>query len=317
MSIFESSILGTTTNRITFNNDAGDPYYRVTRRAPTRRELREFDVPLPEETGDADYQSFIGKTYFIIEGTMYPDDEDSFHDGRRALRKVASLEIQQDDASSDDGYVPYTYPGLNGTRRIDVKVMYVDIPESTRIGLKQPFRLLCKIKYPVEFSENAVTGSLVIGSGSSHTGGATIPAIIPMTIGSSSSGTTSLPFILPVVLGASPGGGSISLINTGDLSTYPSFTIQGPISRPRIVNATTGEYLELDVILGTSDSAIIQYDQDSLNVTANNSTATARLTNGSTLFKIRPGQNIFTLSGASVGTGARASVTFRSAWPLS
>lgn len=299
MSIFESSTLGTSSNQIVFNDETGNPYFRITRRAATRRDLREFDIPLPEHTGAADYQSFIGKMYFVIEGTMYPDNENSFHSGREALRALASLDIEQGDADSDDGYVTYVFPDANGNRQIHVKVMYVDIPESTRLGLKQPFRLLCKIKYPVIFASSATTAT--IGDSSATT-----------------SGSSNLPWVLPKVIGKTTYSSNGSVTNDGDIGTYPSFVITGPISRPRITNSTTSEYLEVDVNLATaSDTLIINYDQDSVDITQAGNTKLDKLTSGSTLFKIRPGTNNLTLTGDTVGSGANATVSIRSAWPLS
>lgn len=64
--IFDESTLGTSNNQITFNDDNGTIYYRLKNRVPQRREIREFDIPLQENTGIADFQTFIGKTMFIL-----------------------------------------------------------------------------------------------------------------------------------------------------------------------------------------------------------------------------------------------------------
>lgn len=60
--IFDESTLGTSNNQITFNDDNGTIYYRLKNRVPQRREIREFDIPLQENTGIADFQTFIGTT---------------------------------------------------------------------------------------------------------------------------------------------------------------------------------------------------------------------------------------------------------------
>ena len=296
--IFDPSTLGTSNNSITFNDDTAEIYYRLKNRVPQRREIREFDIPLQENTGIADFQSFIGKTLFLLEGTMYPDDENAFHEGRRALRKLASLAIEQDDADSDYGYVPYKWTE-DEDKQLFMKIVYVDLPENSKQGIKQPFRIFAKVKYPVIFSQTATTTT--IGDSSATT-----------------SGNSDLPFVLPVVLGASTYSSNRSITNSGDLPTYPTFVIYGPVNRPRITNNTTGEYIEVDVNLATgSDTLTINYDQDSFVIDQNSGSVISDLTSGSTLFKINSGTVSLTLTGTSVGTGAYATASIYSAWPLS
>ena len=317
MAIFDTFYIGTQDNRVVFNDENTDPYMRVVRRYPTRREVREFDIPLPESLGIADFETLIGKTYMVIEGKMYPNEESSFHTGRETLRKLASLTVQQDDANSDSGYVPMVW-SENIDKQLNIKIVYVDMQESTKQGIIQPFRLLCKVKYPVIFASTPKSGIVSIGSASANFGGAYIPSVIPMQIGGQESSGSVLPFTLPAVLGATVGAGTIELENTGDLPTWPTITINGPVNKPRLTNISTGQFIELNVNLtSTSDSAIISYDQDSINVTALNQNAYGLMTAGSSLFKVKPGVNAFTLTGSSVGTGAKATVTFQSAYSLS
>lgn len=296
--IFDISTLGTSNNYITFNDDNSSIYYRLKNRVPQRRDIREFDIPLQENTGIADFQTFMGKTMYILEGTMYPDDEDAFATGRAALRKLASMDIEQNDNDSDEGYVPYKWTD-NADKQLFMKVMYVDLPESSKQGIKQPFRLLCKIKYPVILAQES-TGA---------------------TIGSSTATTTGsfvLPEVLPSVLGATTYSSNGSVTNNGDWPSYPSFTIHGPVNVPRITNSTTGEYIEVNTNLSSSSDVLtINYDQDSFAIDKNGSSVIGSLTSGSTYFKIEPGINNLTLSGSSVGSGAYATAAVFSAWPLS
>ena len=296
--IFDESTLGTSNNAITFNDDGGTIYYRLKNRVPQRREIREFDIPLQENTGIADFQSFIGKTMYVLEGTMYPDDEDSFHAGRRALRKLASMDIEQNDNDSDQGYVPYKWVE-DHPKQLFMKVLYVDLPENSKQGIKQPFRLLCKIKYPVIFSQDTNGG--FIGSSTSTTTGSFV-----------------LPEVLPSVVGVTTYSSNGSLINDGDWPSYPSITVYGPINVPKITNTTTGEYIEVNTNLNSaSDILTITYDQDTLTIDKNGTSVIGSLTSGSTYFKIEPGINNLTMSGSSVGSGAYTSVAAYSAWPLS
>lgn len=299
MSIYRTSTLGTATNQIIFNQLGVYPYYRMKSRQPTRREIVEFDIKLPEGLGDADYQSHIGKTYLLLSGTMYPKDEATYDSGRRALRKVSSLEIEQADAGSDQGYVPYKWSESDGDKLLNLKVMYVDLPESSANGYKQPFRMLCKIKWPVILSQTPVTATL--GSSTATT-----------------SGSSNLSFTLPRAIGLTTYSSNGSVTNAGDTPSYPTFQVFGPISNPRITNNTTGQYIEVGVNLATSaDSIIINYDSDTLSITQAGNTVLSSLTSGSVLFKIASGVNNLSLTGATVGAGAYASVSAPSAWSLS
>lgn len=300
MPIFDPSRIGTDDNIIYFNEDGTDPYYRLKSRLPERRQIREFDAPLPEGSGVADFQTLIGKTYYILQGTMYPNDEITFDEGKKALRKLASLEVGQADAGSDQGYVPYKwYEADDINKQLWVKVEYVDIPEKTRSGLKLDFKLYCKIKYPVIFAQDNT--SAIIGDSNA-----------------TASGTSYLPWVLPMIIGKSSYTSNGSVYNAGDLETYPSITINGPINRPKLTNTTSGEYIEVDVNLATTgDSLIIIYDQDTVSIAQAGISKFNKLTSGSTLFKIKPGTNDFTLTGSTVGSGAYASLSFNAAWPLS
>lgn len=300
MPLYELSTIGTASNSISFNDDSLPQYYRLTRRTPTRRELVEFDIKLPEQTGDTDFQSFIGKMYLILEGVMFPTDDASFDIGRRKLRKLASLDIEQADTNSDMGYVPYKWNESDGyNKQLFLKVMYVDLPETTRQGMKQPFRILCKIKYPVIFGQTAI--SFTLGDSAATT-----------------SGSSNLPFTLPRAIGLTTYSSNGSVTNPGDLASFPqSITVYGPMTTPRITNSTTGEYVEVNTTLATtSDSLIITYDQDSQVITQAGNSVLNLLTTSSTLFKLRAGNNNLTLTGATVGSGAYASGSVLPAWPL-
>jgi hypothetical protein len=299
MSIFRQSTLGTANNQITFNQLGAYPYYRMTSKTLTRRELVEYDIKIPETMGVADFQTLEGKAYLLLSGTMYPKDEPTYDSGKRALRKLASLPIEQADASSDSGYVPYTYTESDGiAKTINVKVLYVDLPENSRNGLKQPFRLFTKIKYPVILGPQT---SITIGSSTAST-----------------SGSSNLPFALPLAIGLTTYSSTGAFTNIGDTPTYPAMVIYGPITTPRITNATTGQFIEVGVSLPTSsDSLAISYDSDSRDISVAGNTVESKLTSASTLFKLNSGITQLTLSGATVGTGAYASLAASPAWALS
>lgn len=301
MLIYDPSTLGTSTNSINFNDENNTPFYRLRRDRVINRQITDNDIKLPEGMGVADFQTLMGKVNYILEGTMYPDDEVGYDQGIKALRKLSSLDIEQADTDSDGGYVPFKvteYDGYN--KQLMVKVLYADLPKSSNKGLKQDFRLFMKVKYPAWTTQTS--SSATIGDSTATT-----------------SGSSNLSFALPKALGLTTYSSNGALNNTGDLKVYPTITITGPITTPRITNSTTGEYIELTGLnLGTtSDSVVINYDQDTTSIAQAGVSKMNLLTSGSTLFKVKPGINNFTITGATVGSGMTGTISIFPAWPLS
>lgn len=302
MSIYQSSSLGTANNQINFNDFTTSPVYRIQSRQPQRRQIRELDIPIPFESGIADFETLIGQTAYILEGTMYPGSEAEYDTGLQALRKLASLDVQQDDNLSDDGYVPYTWEEYNKSKTLFVKVLYVQVVESTRQGLVQPFRLICKIKDPTIFGADLKTATTATAD---PTGGI---------------GSFIYPVEYPAAYGASTYSVSSNASNDGDIPIYPvAINIYGPCSNPRISNTSTGEFIEFTATTLSTASNVLRmaYDKDTIRVELDGVNILAQVTNPSTLFKLRPGGNVITLTGASVSAGAYAEVIFRDGYPLS
>lgn len=299
MSIYGSSSLGTDTNKITFNGTTY-PIYRVQSRAPQSRQIRDLDLPIPFESGVSDFETLEGGSAYVLQGTMYPGNESDYDSGIAALRKVASLDVSQDDNDADDGYVPYVFQELARNKKINLKVLYVDVPESTRKGLVQPFRLVCKVKDPTIFSEN-VSVATTLGSD-------------PTT----SDGTALFPFEFPILFGASTYSTSSVAQNDGDLPGYPvSIKVYGPIQTPTITNTTTGEYITVNTNVADGSILTIAYDKDSLTADVDGVSVLNDVTTASTFFKLQPGGNNITLTGSAFSSGAYVDVTYYSTWPLS
>lgn len=302
MALYDYSYLGTSTNRIVFNDyTGGTPIYRVKSRAPQQRAIRDLDIPIPFENGISDFETLTGKYAYIINGTMYPGSESESDSGTRALRKVASLEISQDDASSDDGYVPYLWTEATGTKQVFVKVLYVNVEENTQKGLVKDFTFICKIKDPTIFGGTLKTAST--------------QSVDPTT----SSGTAEYPIEYPIIYGATLFSVSSDANNAGDLPTYPqSIIVNGPINAPKITNSTTGEYIEIDTNLSTSSNQlVITYDKDSLIAEVDGVSVLDSVSTNTTWFKLEPGSNNITLSGNTIGSGAYVTVSYYDAFPLS
>jgi hypothetical protein len=232
---------------------------------------------------------------------MYPANESDYDTGLAMLRKLASLEVEQADVLSDGGYVPYTWTEVVRDKRIYLKVLYVQIPETTRKGLVQPFRLVCKIKDPTIFSDDQQEASTEEADFTT------------------ASGTAVLPHVFPLIFGASTSSVSVDAYNYGDIDAYPiAIQVVGPVNSPKITNSSTGEYLEVGVNLTTSSNTLsIAYDKDTLRVELDGVSVISQVTTASTYWKLQPGSNTITLTGSSISDGAYCTVSYRSTWPLS
>lgn len=306
MAIYDVSYLGTANSKVYFNDYNGDydnsgNVFRVKNRAPQQRQIRDLDLPIPFESGVSDFETLIGKTAYVIDGTLYPDTNGTSEAGIRALRKVASLDVAQADVLSDSGYVPYVWTETDGNKQVFLKVLYVQLVESARTGLIQDFRLICKVKDPIIFSEDLEEAS-------------TAPAYF-----SAATGTAIFSHTFPLVFGASTSTVSIDAINLGDIAAYPvSIRVYGPVNVPKITNTTTGEYIQVNVNLASTANVLsISYDKDSLRVEADGISIINQVAAASTFWKLEPGSNVISLSGSSVSDDAYAVVSYYSAWPLS
>lgn len=300
MSFYDEGYIGTTSNRITLNNFSTTPVYRLISRRPQARQIRDADIPIPFESGISDFETLVGEMAYIITGTMYPGSESEFDSGLAALRKLSSLDFAQDDALSDDGYVPYIWSEFTGNKQVFLKVLYLDVSEDTRKGLVQQFRLICKVKDPTIHGATLKLASTGEFDSALATGDAEYPIQYPVGYGASLYSVTS------------------NANNIGDIPAYPqAIRVYGPVSDPKITNTTTGEFIEVNKTLTDTDTLTIVYDKDSLSVDVNGVNALPSVTNASTYFKLQPGGNEITLEGATVSTGAYAEVSFYDAWPLS
>lgn len=301
MSVFDTATLGTATNQITFNNYGSFPLYRVLSERPQQRQIREEDLPIPFESGISDFNTFIGRTAYVIEGKMYPSSETDWSTGLAALRKLASVDTEQADNASDGGYVPYVFYENGSQKQLFLKVLYVNTQKSTKQGLITPFQLICKVKDPTIYGYPAKTAST--------------QGTDPTTVG----GTAVFPFTFPIIFGASTVSVSNTATNSGNISVYPSsIIVHGPINNPTVTNATTGEYITVSQNLSSrSDVLTIIYDKDSLSIDLNGNSVIGSVTSGSTYFKLRSGANTITLTGSTISSGAYCVVNYLDGYALS
>lgn len=303
MAVYEKAKLGEADNQIVFNDFTLDPVYRALARSATRFQLESQDLPIPFESGISDFQTLIGETDFIIQGVMYPGSETSYDSGLNALRTVCSLDVEQADPASDKGYVPYTWGDASGdySKQIFVKPLYLMTQENTRQGYVLPFRIYCKVKDPTIFSGTTKVATTQSANFSQTTGSAVFSVAFPVVFGST---------LFSV---------SATAQNNGTQSGYPaSIVVHGPVNVPKVTNGATGEFIKVNCnMTSSSDVLTITYDKDTFTIDLNGTSQIQNLSTDSTLFKIKPGANVISLTGTSVSTNAYAVCNYYDYYPLS
>jgi hypothetical protein len=298
LSIYNPATLGEADNIITFNDYTQSIVYRALARSASKFQIRQQDLPVPFESGSNDFLTLLGDTSYIIQGKMYPASEEDYDNGLMQLRSVCSLDLNQNDISSDEGYVPYIWEDANDSKQIFMKPLYVEISETTQQGFVQPFMIVSKVVDPTIYGAVLKTASTAQATPTSTMGTFVLPAILPAPIG----------IELYTV--------SVDANNIGTFPSYPqSITVYGPVTNPVITNSSTGEFFGVNVTLGSSDVLLIEYNKTNYSITKNGVDVSNLVQSGSTTFKIEPGDNVITLTG-SLSTGAYATLNFYDAWPL-
>jgi hypothetical protein len=113
------------------------------------------------------------------------------------------------------------------------------------------------------------------------------------------------------------GGGSTALTtaitNNGWATTYPTITLNGPITNPVLGNTTQGYYITLQGTYTNTDTIVI--DLDNKLITLNGGAARNLVSGGSNWFSAPPGTSQFYLTGTGTLAGTTAAtVTWRSAY---
>jgi hypothetical protein len=307
MSIYAKATLGYVDNQITFNDYTKDPIYRTITRVPQRYQVRQEDLPIPFESGIADFSTLLGETLYAIQGKMYPSNESAYDSGLAALRDVANLDLEQSDTNqgttySNQGYVPYIWGDGGGDlkKQLFIKPLYVMAAENTQQGFVLPFTLICKIKDPTIYGATLQAAS----TAASTPGGST--------------GSAAYAFSYPIAFGATWYTVSATAFNNGTIPTYPqSIDVYGPVTNPKVTNNKTGEFIQVNVTLSSpTDHLQVQYAKDYLSVTLNGVNNIRNVTTDSTYFKIKPGGNSISLTGSSISSGSYATVSYYDGYSL-
>jgi hypothetical protein len=180
-----------------------------------------------------------------------------------------------------------------GTRRVNARVRRRAIavnPEYTYGKAYATIEFFCPD--PRIYNDTATTYTFTPASGT----GRTYPRVYPMLYNA----TTGTP------------GNQQTMVNNGNYTTYPIYTIVGPCSNPSIVNANTGTALNFNVTLASTDTLTV--DTDMKTVLLNNVVSRNLLAAGSQWSGFDPGNTLLSLLVSTYTAGASMVVSYRDAY---
>lgn len=123
-------------------------------------------------------------------------------------------------------------------------------------------------------------------------------------------------FSLPVTLPFSFSGGedgTETATNAGNMDTYPTIRLTGPLTNPRIENITTGRGLQLNLTVNAGSYVDIDMKNKTI-VQAGVTNRIAAMTDDSKWFWLQSGANTLTLNTSVSGEAGNAVVTWRDAY---
>ena len=119
------------------------------------------------------------------------------------------------------------------------------------------------------------------------------------------------PWEWPIDWGGEVSGGAVTATNDGEFPTPWVATLTGPLTSPRITNATSDETIRIDGTLESGETLVI--DSADRSILLNGTTQRYRwLRSQSQWFDLAPGDNTIRFA-ATAGTGS-LQLEFRSAW---
>jgi hypothetical protein len=107
--------------------------------------------------------------------------------------------------------------------------------------------------------------------------------------------------------------GTVNITNSGWATTYPTITVNGPVTNLVLGNLTTNDYLYFSTTMGAADVLVV--DLYARTVTLNGNPARNLLKGGSAWFDAPAGTSSFYFTGQAVVSGTTmATVTWRNAY---
>jgi hypothetical protein len=128
----------------------------------------------------------------------------------------------------------------------------------------------------------------------------------------STSGGLTYPITYPLTWGTTTSG-SLTINNGGDVATPPTLTITGPGTTPAIIRQDTGQVLQFDLTLGSTDVLVVNTLDGSMTLNGSSIYVLDPASASIASFVMQPGMTTVGLRVAS-GTGTTLTATWQNAY---
>lgn len=248
--------------------------------------VRQLVLNLAGQNGVETYNAYLGQLVLRIKGEVRGTTESDLYSKMNDL--IEAFDPNNTEAQGSDGFLALNFTEGNTSNTYYVKT-FKSMPvfqESLSQGLTVPFDILVFARDPVKYTQT--TKSVTLQAASAAGGASALPASIPIAISSSTataSGTAT---------------------NNGTSDVWPTqVRINGPVTGPKVENATEGKYYSFsnDLVLASGEYVDIDMNRNTALKTDSNGTQTSVIqyrTSASEPFKIKRGNN--TLNYTSGGT---------------
>ena len=117
-------------------------------------------------------------------------------------------------------------------------------------------------------------------------------------------------FAWPLSFGVSTSG-QATAINSGTADSWPTWTVAGPVTNPRLTNLATSEYFEVSGVINSGSTLVVDFGARSVQIDSQN--YRTWMSSASTWWLLQPGSNTLKYTGTGSGL-ATTSVSWQSAW---
>jgi hypothetical protein len=239
----------------------------------------------PQRDGSFDAPSFRGSRVVTMMGRAVAPDPVA---AELAMYRFKAL------LADGSGLKPLVAHELANRLRAEVRLSDLPRAELRPGRVEFDFQAVFVAPDPLLYSADLSTFTLTLPA-TSTLGGMTVPFTVPMTV-------------------AAPAGstGEKNTFNAGTFPTFPTVTIQGPVTDPVLENVTTGRRLRLKYTLASADSLVVDFDNGM--VLLNGNTPVGALASGSSFWPLVKGNNLIRYTAFTGASGAPATISYRSAW---
>jgi len=230
---FNFSFNGLTFGPATTNENSGFGFTKI--EGLDRPDVRDGDVDAPRSRGQFVGLDLLAARDITITGELGTDGTSLFHASQQLRNIFSPRGTTQDPLFFCDG--------TGTTYAIMVRIRKDNIPIDFAYSVGALAQIVVQF-HALDPNFYSTPTQLVTCGLPDPTGGFTFDIVFPWNFNPGSPGPSNF----------------LNLTNAGNVNSYPIFTINGPCINPIIININTGQYLQFNLTLGSTDVLVVDTD---------------------------------------------------------